>query len=81
MQFDEFIPEDAEGISWHPYSLHTVYDNPQSRLAVIRARGYCMLFYYLVQSRLNDCELEKSELASVVIYDIFVWFPALAVLQ
>ena len=40
-----------------------------------------MLFYYLVQSRLNDCELEKFELASVVIYDIFVWFPALAALQ
>ena len=44
MQFDEFISEDAEGISWHPYSLHTVYDNPQSRLAVIRARGVLYAF-------------------------------------
>ena len=44
MQFDKFISEDAKGISWHPYSLHTVYDNPQSRLAVIRARRVLYAF-------------------------------------
>ena len=81
VQFDEFTPRVGAFLGNLPLCI-PVYGNPGGiawQWSVCVGSG--MLFYYLVQPRLNDSGLEKSGWASVVIHDILVLFPALAVLQ